>query len=151
MYRKYFIPTIILIGTIYCNIANYDWFPFSNYPMYSKLFLPGVNFQIYDFSVVEASGEEHEIETRKYLYPFWTASFSEALFYNKKNDVLQKKLNAAFKLYKYRQEKDGKPPIVALRVYSKNFIWKKLVEAKLKSENPSRPNPESAELVYEIK
>ena len=151
MNRKYLIPTIILIGTIYCHFVDLDWFPFSNYPMYSKLFLPGNDMQVYDFSVVEENGEEHDIETRKYLSPFWSASLKEAIFFDKDQSKINKKVDAIFEFYNKRLQKDNKPKIVALRLYSKHYNWKKLVEKKIKSSNLIVPDPEKNELIYESK
>lgn len=119
--------------------------------MYSQLFKPTYEFQVLEFAVVEESGSEHEIETKKYLQPFWNASFREALFYNKDYEVVKKKLKPMLALYNKRLQQAGKPKVIALRVYLKNYVWQKLVDQKLEAEIAIRPEPESRELKYEAK
>ena len=72
---------LVMFGSLAAIVAGADSvFPFSNYPMYSKVFVPD-SVMIQHSVVVEThDGQVKPLSAGEELRPFWGASFREALF-----------------------------------------------------------------------
>ena len=84
------ISVILVLGTFASFLMKRDFFPFSNYPMYSDIFEPKEFLEIKTVEFYNEQSEKIEVNFRRDFKPFWRASFHEAIF---RDDNDEKSLN----------------------------------------------------------
>lgn len=129
--------TIILIsitGSLAAILsANDSWFPFSNYPMYARTFVPNPNARFFSVQIVDAKNNEKYLETRNFLKPFWLASYREALLFDPEESRVREKLKATLEWYDRSRKNAGETEGTAkMRLYVHFLPWDQLVETEMK-------------------
>lgn len=151
------ILSIVVVGSLGAIVfADDESFPFSNYPMYSKVFSPEDRTPFWSIVAQFEDGSTRRFDTmvggQGGLQPFWGASFREALLVDKDPDVILKKLKAARDWQREEAKKAGLPPrqtVVKLMLYKHDISWPALVELRLRDASARPLFLESAELVLE--
>lgn len=89
----------ILIFSIYCHINQVTVFPFSNYPMYSKLLDNKNKPSGYKIVGVNSGGEEKEMKISIYAKPFWNLGLQDAITSDHNPEKIRAKMFSALKYY----------------------------------------------------
>jgi hypothetical protein len=146
------IATIIILGSAAAIIAGSDrYFPFSNYPMYSKLFItPGV-YTSRGVLGIGADGSETRLDVANLLSPFWNASFREALLVHRSESEIRSKLLATLDWYNRQAEKNTAERLIALRLYRYEIPWNELTEATLNQRSLEKVFQDHATVLIEVK
>lgn len=126
------ITGIIIIGSLIAFITKRDIFPFSDYPMYSKVFAPPEPITFHKVVGVTSSGDEHFIFFQKDLPPFWANSFHESLLLDPSKEVIRIKLNAALRWYNNRHVTS---PLAGLKLYRYDLPWNEFTPEALAAGN----------------
>ena len=134
------IATVIVLGSAAAIVSGSDrYFPFSNYPMYSKLFATPQSYTYRGVRGLNESGGDERLRVTKLLSPFWTASFREALLVDRSDSQISSKLRATLNWYNRRQSETATgAPLSALRLYRYEIPWNELTEAALNHEGLDR-------------
>lgn len=126
---------LVLFGSLAAIVAGADSvFPFSNYPMYSKVFVPD-SVMIQHSVVVEThDGQAKPLSAGEELRPFWGASFREALFVENDPARIREKFEAAFEWLNTRRVANGELPYKRMRLYRHEIPWDEFVRRRLGKE-----------------
>lgn len=137
-------------------IAEDDSFPFSNYPMYSKLFSPEDRTVFWSIVAQYEDGSVRRFDSmiggKGGLRPFWGSSFREALLVDKSPEAISKKLKAARDWQREVAKNAGLSPARTVRklmLYKHDISWPALVELRLQDASARPLFLESAKLVLE--
>lgn len=146
---------IVVAGSLRAIVfADDESFPFSNYPMYSKLFSPQDRIPFWSVLAQFEDGSHKRFDTmvgrQGGLQPFWGASFREALLVDKNPDALLSKLKAAREWQREEAMKAGHSPertVRKLMLYKHDISWPALVELRMRDASARPLFLEAAELV----
>ena len=127
-----FITGIIVLGSVAAFIAKRDFFPFSDYPMYSSVFTAPKPLTFYKVIGTTPTGNERSLLFQHDLPPFWANSFREALLVEPKPEVVQRKLNATLKWYNIRHTSS---PLAGFKLYRYDLPWSEFRPETLKPDN----------------
>ncbi|MDX9730513.1 MAG: hypothetical protein RBT63_01970 [Bdellovibrionales bacterium] len=125
----YVIRSLIVLGSLAVVVSGQDnYFPLSNYPMYSRVFEPYPTARFFSLMARFEDGEYRPLRAWPYLRPFWLASYREALLVAPKGEVVHAKLEAT--LHWYNQQVDAKTGVKMreLRLFKHEIPWNRLVE-----------------------
>jgi hypothetical protein len=148
---------IVVVGSLGAIVfADDDNFPFSNYPMYSKLFSPEDRTFFWSVAAEYEDGSTIRFDTtvgaQRGLRPFWGAAFREALLVDKNPEAILKKLKAARDWQRKVAKINGLPPartVKKLMLYKHDISWPALVELRMRDASAGPLFLESAKLVLE--
>lgn len=126
------ITGIILVGSLTAFIVKRDIFPFSDYPMYSKVFSSPEPLTFYKVVGTTPAGDEKSFVFQQDLPPFWANSYREALLIEPNPEVVQRKLNATLKWYNTRH---ASSPLVGLKLYRYDLPWSEFSPEALTPDN----------------
>lgn len=144
------ITIFILLGSSGSILLAKDFFPFSNYPMYSKRFEPGSTLDLRRIIGVSPDGREVQLSVASIMKPFWYASFREALFVNRDNNIIRKKLYAALLYYNKQADKLGEESLKSLRLYKFTLSWNEFVENRRQKAPLSKIEVKDKKLLMEV-
>ena len=140
---------LLLAGSAYDIIRGREHWPFSCYPMYSKIELDSTMTQLRIFGVpVEGSDAELILQDRCYLEPFDNSRLGRALKRIQANDDSETNLPIAladclerYEALRLRGRHDG-PKLRALRLYALSWT--------LDPRAANRDRPEKRRLIAEV-
>lgn len=128
MFFQKIFTVIIILGTVVAHFRNEDFFPFSNYPMYSRVFETDQKTHGYDIKGVNYDGTERSIFVFRYLYPLWSYALQTSLLAEEDDQKINLKLNAVLKMHNDRLPL-GDPRILAgMRIYEVKLDWPTIVD-----------------------
>ncbi|CAN5425328.1 hypothetical protein BH10BDE1_BH10BDE1_04530 [soil metagenome] len=135
-----FIAILIVAGSAFSIFSGSDqYFPFSPYPMYSKLFVTPAVYTYRDVQGVTESGEEARLRITRVLPPFWLASFREALLVDRSDTARTSKLRATLAWYNDRLIRAGNTATFkGLRLYRFELPWSELTASALENRGLSK-------------
>ena len=141
---------LLLLGSFGAGVFGYEWFPFSNYPMYSSSFNPEI-FSYYELVGIDSNDSEVKIPIRIYFYPLFKQSLYQSI---DRNLRVKKDPSALIKsLYLFQLDSTQKMnlsnPLKGLRLYSVKYNWEKFKADKLSSHTKENPLPQRRDLIVE--
>lgn len=142
---------ILLIAHAACWLTGKEFWPFSPYPMYSKPFNPN-EYRYYSLYAIDEKGVEWKVPVVEYLFPFWEASFMEALFARPDSESRKVFLTKMLELYEGRRiflKKDW-PPTKTFRLYQTAYKWETLVQKQMAGEPAFQIEPERKKVFLEV-
>lgn len=122
------ITVILILGSLVAICLKKDLFPFSNYPMYSKILEPEKGYYRFEIIGVNQEGAEVSVAVWPHLRPFWKSSLREALLVDSNKEKVQSKLHAALIFYNQRIITTNLSPLKGLRLYRYKLDWENVVE-----------------------
>lgn len=134
---------IVLTGSSYSIIAADDnVFPFSNYPMYSRIFEPTETAPFFSVVAEYDDGRISRFDTNLNENlgpnPFLGFSLRDALLVDRTPEVLKKKLTAVLAWHQRVAQRMGFPEqkvAKVLRIHRHDVVWNEFVERRLKGES----------------
>lgn len=139
---------LFLLGHVTVRILNREYWPFSNYPMYSNLF----NQERISFLEVWASNERgslYKLNPSHYFSPYGERALEE-LFLREKDPQKRQILTAAlYRWYQEQRQARDWPALQYLGLYQLSYDFKKL-KSLLRDENKVREfrqQPESSQFL----
>lgn len=153
-----FIFGIVVIGSLAAIVfADDRFFPFSNFPMYSRVFAPADRTEFWSVGAEFEDGSVRRFDTLvgnvAGMKPFWGASFREALLVNRDPQVLRGKLKAALDWQRRESQRLALTPQHTARkliLYRHDVPWSDVVELRLKNESVRQIYLDSARIVLEV-
>lgn len=135
---------VILGGSLIATFWRIEWFPYSNYPMYSRIYVPE-EFVYLDVVGVNFEGQEVEIPVRQLFYPFGRQPLFEALNRNLRARKEPHYLAAAlYNFYLKRKRTRGLTiELKGIRIYKNFYNWQQFTEFKLRENKSGPENPPS--------
>ena len=151
------ILVIVVAGSLGAIVfADDKSFPFSNYPMYSKLFSPEDRATFWSVAAEFEDGSIRRFDTmvggKAGLRPFWGASFRESLLVDRNPEVIFKKLKAARDWQREEARSAGLNPgrtVKKMMLFKHDISWPALVEIRMRDESARQLFRDSAKLVME--
>ncbi len=149
---------VVLIGSLFSIIfADDRVFPFSNYPMYSKVFEPVERNVFWSVAAEFEDGTTRRFDTlvggSAGLRPFWGASFREALLIDLNPEVLKAKLKAVLEWHRKeaaRRSFSKADTAKRLMLYRHDVDWRKLVELRLEDASVKHLFQDSTKVILEV-
>ena len=127
------IAVIIFGGSLAAIVFNSDsYFPFSNYPMYSRVFTPSIRYDDTSIRAEFDDGTSGRISIGRVLYPFNSTSYLEALFVERDPKKIQNKLQATLDWYN-REARNSQPSqrkLTVLRANRTTIPWDVVLNAQ---------------------
>lgn len=141
----------VLLGSLVTIVAGIDnVYPFSNYPMYSKVFSPESSMVLHSVLAEAEDGQIVRLSAGNELKPFWNASFREALLVENDPTRIRRKLEAALKWLNARRAAGGHAPYRRLRLYRLEVPWNEFVRRRLNGEEVRSLFVENSTLRLEV-
>lgn len=141
---------VFLGGHLAVRISGSEWWPFSNYPMYSNVFEPRVvdYFELYG---VAEDKSEVKLSAFKYFWPFNDRSLEQVFRWRRSPESRRLFLKSLLAWYEERQKKYGWRPIKAIRLYRSLWVWEEVTRKAFDVEaaREIRKTPSSREIVME--
>lgn len=125
----------ILLGSLATIAAGVDdYFPFSNFPMYSRVFEPDPAMTQHSVLIETQDGETKRLSAGEELRPFWGASFREALFVEDDSSRIREKFDASLKWLNAKRLANGQQPYKRMLLYRHEIPWGEFVRRRLANE-----------------
>lgn len=111
-----FLLTIFLIGHLLVRLAGDEWWPFSNYPMYSAVF-KNETILFHEIWALYEKGPEEKLEVSKYFLPYNERSLEEVFLYNRNPERRQEIIQVLHKWYEKQSSTRNWKKIRSLKLY----------------------------------
>ena len=108
---------LLLTGHISVRFYNREWWPFSNYPMYSTPFKPTrINF--FEVWAVDPQGLEKKVSVHKRFFPFNERALDEAF---RVHTSAEQRRSILVGLLRWAINQADRPPWARLRLYRMEY------------------------------
>ena len=140
--QKAIIYLVLLGSSVAIISADDSLFPFSNYPMYSKVFEPHYQTTFWSIRAEFHDGTISRFDTHigsKYgLKPFWGSSLRESLLVINDKNIQYQKLKSLLRWHQFKAKNDGLGPgkiAKKLQLLRHNIAWSEVVKLRLQNKN----------------
>lgn len=142
---------LIVLGALFAIVTDADnLYPFSNYPMYSLTFEPGETLMASRVEAEDVDGNIWTIPRAFELYPFWGASFREALWAEYDLEAVKKKIQVTYTWLQQRRVRWGLPPLKKLSLYKVELPWAQFRDKRMRREPVSDLIREHFSLIWAV-
>ena len=107
----------LLMGHISVRFYNQEWWPFSNYPMYSTSFKP-TRIDFFEVWAVDPLVLEKKVSVGKRFFPFNERALDEAFRVHKS---AEQRRSVLFALLRWALDQDDRPQWARLRLYRMEY------------------------------
>ena len=140
---------VFLIGHLAVRIYNREWWPFSNYPMYSTPFKPSkINF--FEVWAVDPQGQENKVSVHKRFFPYNERALDEAF---RAHASTERRAVILVSLLKWATKQADRPQWSRLRLYRLEYDFSDPHSIAAKSSRDLvefRNQPSSRVLLVEV-
>ncbi len=147
-----FLLTILLLGHSLVRLAGDEWWPFSNYPMYSAVFKSDI-IAYHEIWALDEEGMEEKLAVSKYFQPYNDRSLEEVFLYNKNPDRRQEIIEILHRWYEKQSSTKNWKKIRSLKLYKFEYNFSALKENQGSKESllGVRNNPVRKTALHESK
>ncbi len=147
-----FLLTILLLGHSLVRLAGDEWWPFSNYPMYSAVF-KSKKILYHEIWALYEMGTEEKLEVSQYFLPYNDRSLEEVFLYNRDPKRRQEIIQVLHRWYEKQSSNRNWKKIRSLKLYRFEYNLSALKENKGSKESllSVRNNPVQKIALHESK
>lgn len=141
---------ILLSGHLIVRFLQVEWWPFSNYPMYSSIFKPE-KIYYHEIWLVDLNDKERKASVLKHFFPYTDRSLEEVFFYHLSTEKRQTIIQALHRWYERQAAIRIWPKIKHLRLYKFEYDFENSLSNKNDQEylQSVRNKPVTRTLLHE--